>query len=253
MEAGLRIGYKWQPFPEEINRQVAVVVADLHYAPTEWSRQNLLWENISPEKIIVTGNPVIDALQTMTNQLAKPDVLAVLEQIGLPIDASEHSPRLVMITAHRREIYGAPMKNICAALCQLAEKYPEVRFVYPVHLNPNVHEPVYRLFEGISNMTLLPSLYYLPLVHLLKRAALVLTDSDGLQEEAPGLIIPIFMLRAVTKRPERVEAGTMKLVGTNTAHTVAEACRLSDDPTTHGPVRSTPTAMGTLQSESCKH
>ncbi len=223
VEAGLRTGNKWQPFPEEINRRIAGVTADLHFAPTEWSRQNLLRENIPAENITVTGNPVIDALHWVSNQdfeLALPDV---------PIS----NARLVLVTAHRRENFGQPLENICVALRQLAEKYADMHIVYPVHLNPNVQEPVYRLLSDVPNITLLPPLDYLPLVHLLKRAALVLTDSGGLQEEAPGLGVPVLVLREVTERPEGVDAGTVKLVGTHTQRIITEVARLLDDDAVH--------------------
>ncbi len=223
VEAGLRTGDKWQPFPEEINRRVAGVTADLHFAPTEWSRQNLLRENVPDEQIIVTGNTVIDALQWVSEMPAQ----------ALPFDINS-GIRLVTVTAHRRENFGQPLENICQALLQLSEIYRnDVQFVYPVHLNPNVQEPVYRLLDDIPNITLLPPLDYLPLVHLLKRSTLVLTDSGGLQEEAPGLGVPVLVLREVTERPEGVEAGTVKLVGADPDRIIAETRRLLDDPAAH--------------------
>lgn len=235
VEAGLRTGDKWQPFPEEINRMVAGVTADLHFAPTDWSRQNLLKENIPAEKIVVTGNPVIDALRLVAQQAEPPEITALLQQIGFsPALSRQKACRLVLITAHRRENFGAPLENICAALKGLAETYGDaLRLVYPVHLNPNVQEPVYRLLGNVPNITLLPPQDYLPMVHLMKRAALVLTDSGGLQEEAPGLGVPVLVLREVTERPEGVAAGTVRLVGTEPARIVAEARRLLDDPQAH--------------------
>jgi UDP-N-acetylglucosamine 2-epimerase (non-hydrolysing) len=235
VEAGLRTGDKWQPFPEEINRKVAGVVADLHFAPTEWARQNLLREGVPAGQIVVTGNPVIDALQSVAGLPPTAEILSLLADIGLgPASASLPNTRLVLITAHRRENFGKPLENICAALRHLAEVYSdEVRFVYPVHLNPNVQEPVYRLLGDVPNITLLPPLDYLPLVHLMKRASLVLTDSGGLQEEAPGLGVPVLVMRAVTERPEGVEAGTVRLVGTDTQRIIQEARRLLDDPQAH--------------------
>jgi len=236
VEAGLRTGDKWQPFPEEINRMVAGVVADLHFAPTEWSRQNLLKENIPDERIVVTGNPVIDALQYVLRQPASPEALALLKQIGLPTEAPAIPavPWLVMVTAHRRENFGQGLENICAALRTLAETYGEdIRIVYPVHLNPNVQEPVYRLLKDIPNITLLPPLDYLPLMTLVKRARIMLTDSGGLQEEAPGLGVPVLVMREVTERPEGITAGTVRLVGTDTNRIIAEARRLLDDPQAH--------------------
>jgi UDP-N-acetylglucosamine 2-epimerase (non-hydrolysing) len=232
VEAGLRSGDKWQPFPEEINRMVAGVVADLHFAPTEWSRQNLLRENVCAKQIVVTGNPVIDALQFVAKQPLTPAVLSLLRQIGLPEkEACDGcSPRLVLVTAHRRENFGTPLERICTALKELAETYGDrIRIVYPVHLNPNVKEPVYRLLKDVPSVFLLPPLDYLPLVALLKRAKIVLTDSGGLQEEAPGLGVPVLVMREVTERPEGLAAGTVRLVGTGTARIVAEARRLLDD------------------------
>ena len=224
VEAGLRTGDKWQPFPEEINRRVASVTADLHFAPTEWSRQNLLRENVPDAQIVVTGNSVIDALHWVSKQ---PFDLSLL---NIPTS----NVRLITVTAHRRENFGEPLENICEALCQLAEHYgDQIRIVYPVHLNPNVQEPVYRLLGDISNITLLDPLDYLPMVHLMKRSALVLTDSGGLQEEAPGLGVPVLVLRAVTERPEGVEAGTVKLVGTDTERIFNETRLLLDDSVAH--------------------
>ncbi|MBT3389237.1 MAG: UDP-N-acetylglucosamine 2-epimerase (non-hydrolyzing) [Chloroflexi bacterium] len=226
VEAGLRTGDKWQPFPEEVNRRVASVTADLHFAPTEWSRQNLLRENILAENIFVTGNPVIDALHWVSKQSFDLDALNLQP-------STFNLKRLILVTAHRRENFGESLEQICAALRQLAEKYLNVRIFYPVHLNPNVQEPVYRLLGNIPNITLMPPLDYLPLVHLLKRATLVLTDSGGLQEEAPGLGIPVLVMREVTERPEGVEAGTVRLVGTDAQRILDEASRLLDDPAAH--------------------
>jgi UDP-N-acetylglucosamine 2-epimerase (non-hydrolysing) len=230
VEAGLRTDDKYNPFPEEINRRLTSVVADLHFAPTEWSRGNLLQEGIPPQQIVVTGNPVIDALQSVARMPPNQGVKTLLDSLGLSLAGDEPS-RLVLITAHRRENLGEPLENICAAIRSLAEVYvDDVRFVYPVHLNPNVQETVYRLLAGVSNITLLPPLDYLSFVHLLKRAALVLTDSGGLQEEAPAFGVPVLVLRDVTERPEGVEAGTVKLVGTGTGRIISETRRLLDDP-----------------------
>lgn len=223
VEAGLRTGDKFQPFPEEVNRRVAGVVADLHFAPTEWSRQNLIHENVSPERIIVTGNPVIDALHWVSEQPFDISSLNIPALLNPEVST-------ILITAHRRENFGKPLENICLALQELAGIYPQkVHFVYPVHLNPNVQEPVYRLLKGVPNVSLLPPLSYLPFVHLLKRASLVLTDSGGLQEEAPGLGIPVLVMRRVTERPEGVEAGTVRLVGTDAQRIVIETRRLIDN------------------------
>lgn len=234
VEAGLRTHNKWEPFPEEINRRVAGVTADLHFAPTEWARQNLLRENVPAASIHVTGNPVIDALQNVAGMPTTPEIDELIERVGLPAQPTPDGrsyPRLVLITAHRRENFGEPLEQICAAIQELAEIYGDsLRLVYPVHLNPHVQKPVHRLLGDIPNVTLLPPLDYLPMVHLMKRAHLVLTDSGGLQEEAPGLGIPVLVLRAVTERPEGVQAGTVRLVGTRTQHIVSNVCSLLDDP-----------------------
>jgi UDP-N-acetylglucosamine 2-epimerase (non-hydrolysing) len=225
VEAGLRTHDKWQPFPEEINRRVAGVVADLHFAPTEWARRNLLGEGVPEASVVVTGNPVIDALQVVAARPEPAEVTSLLD--GLGIDG--HGKRLILVTAHRRENFGSPLENICAALQDLAGR-GDVEILYPVHLNPNVQEPVHRRLGGTAHITLLPPQDYLPLVHLLKHASLVLTDSGGIQEEAPAFGVPVLVLRAVTERPEGVEAGVLRLVGTATETILAEASRLLDDP-----------------------
>lgn len=231
VEAGLRTGDKWQPFPEEVNRRMAGVVADLHFAPTEWARQNLLRENTPPEKVIVTGNPVIDALQMVARQPLLEETVRLFDQLGL--EEGSHR-RLILVTAHRRENFGAPLENICTALHTLAQTYGDaIRIVYPVHFNPNVRETVFGRLSGIPNLFLMDPLDYLPLVQVMKRSALVLTDSGGLQEEAPGLGVPVLVLRQVTERPEGVEAGTVRLVGTQTEVIVSEAQHLLDDPAAH--------------------
>ncbi len=238
VEAGLRTNDKWQPFPEEINRRLASVVTDLHFAPTQWARQNLLREHISSEQIIVTGNPVIDALYAVLKIPPTPYVLELFERIDIPheslnpnLTSAQGSPRLILVTAHRRENFGKPLENICAALKELAEFYGDgIRIVYPVHLNPNVQEPVYRLLCEIPNIILLNPVDYLPMVHLMKHASLVLTDSGGLQEEAPALGIPVLVMRAVTERPEGVSAGTVRLVGTDQEQIVEQSRNLLDNP-----------------------
>ncbi len=185
VEAGLRTGDKWQPFPEEINRRVASTVADLHFAPTEWARGNLLREGVAEDRILVTGNPVIDALKMVADMPPTFEVLSLLEKLG-QTQILSNRPRLVMVTAHRRENFGQPLVDICDALRCLAEIYrDEVQFVYPVHLNPNVVEPVYRLLKEIPNITLLPPLNYLPMIHLLKHTTLLLTDSRRTPGRSP--------------------------------------------------------------------
>jgi len=225
VEAGLRTHDKWQPFPEEINRKVAGVIADLHFSPTEQSRQNLLRENVAVENILVTGNPVIDALQWVASQ---PFDLGSLD--ASTFNAISSGAKLILVTAHRRENFGKPLEDICLALMEIAERYADkVRIIYPVHLNPNVQGPVYRLLSNVPNIVLLPPLDYLPLIHLMRRATLVLTDSGGIQEEAPGLGKPVLVLREVTERPEAVAAGTVRIVGTDRGRIVDETMRLLEN------------------------
>ena len=227
VEAGLRTFDKWQPFPEEINRRLAGVVADLHFAPTENNRQNLLRENVAGDLIRVTGNTSIDALQYISKQPTPQATLDLLARAGV----SSGDRRLVLVTAHRRENFGQPIREICQALKELAKRYEnEITLVYPVHLNPNIQGPVYEELDGIPNIILLPPLDYLPLVHLMKHATLILTDSGGIQEEAPSFGIPTLVLRETTERQEGVIAGTLKLVGTDAGRIVAEAQRLLDVP-----------------------
>ena len=229
VEAGLRTHNKWHPFPEELNRRIATVIADLHFAPTELSKGNLLREGVDETAIIVTGNPVIDALQYVAQQEEPDEITALLRRLGT---GQPGKRSLVLVTAHRRENFGQPFENICHALRELAGR-EDVEIVYPVHLNPNVQEPVNRILKGIPHVTLLKPLDYLPMVHLMKHAKLILTDSGGLQEEAPSLGIPVLVLRETTERPEGVEADTLKLVGTDTWQIVREANRLLDDPVAH--------------------
>ncbi|MCK6566148.1 MAG: UDP-N-acetylglucosamine 2-epimerase (non-hydrolyzing) [Chloroflexi bacterium] len=232
VEAGLRTHDKWQPFPEEINRRIAGVIADLHFAPTDWSKKNLLREGVDEGLIHVTGNTVIDALQYVAKQDEPGEVRELMEKLGFGGEKQKAQEggtrRLILVTAHRRENFGKPMEDICKALIQLAKR-GDIEIVYPVHLNPNVQQPVNRLLKDVDHITLLPPMDYLPLVHLMKRAHLILTDSGGIQEEAPAFGIPTLVLREVTERPEGVEAGTLKLTGTDTAKITSEAARLLDD------------------------
>ena len=230
VEAGLRTHDKWQPFPEEINRRIAGVVADLHFAPTENNRHNLLREGIPDEIIKVTGNPAIDALHIISQKPAPREVARLLDEL----EVASGKRRLVVVTAHRRENFGAPIRDICQALRRLAETYPDdLALVYPVHLNPNIQEPVYQTLSGISNIKLLPPIDYLPLVHLMKHATLILTDSGGIQEEAPSLGVPTLVLRERTERQEGVAAGTLKLVGTDADAIFTSARTLLDDLEAH--------------------
>jgi UDP-N-acetylglucosamine 2-epimerase (non-hydrolysing) len=232
VEAGLRTHDKWQPFPEEINRRVAGVTADLHFAPTEWARQNLLREGIDDKSIAVTGNPVIDALRYVAAQPEADTITRLIAQLGIgkPGITKQKSENrsLILVTAHRRENFGPPLEAICHALKELARR-GDVEIVYPVHLNPNVQEPVNRLLQNVPHITLLPPLDYLPLIQLMKHARLILTDSGGIQEEAPVFGIPVLVMREITERPEGVEAGILKLVGTDTARILEAARHLLDD------------------------
>jgi UDP-N-acetylglucosamine 2-epimerase (non-hydrolysing) len=222
VEAGLRTGDKWQPFPEEVNRCVTSVVADLHFAPTMHARDNLIREGVPSERILVTGNPVIDALHEITT---RPYDFESGPLRGIPRDR-----KVILVTAHRRENFGQPLEDIFTALIRIAEIYAEqIQIVYPVHLNPNVYGPAHRALGKIPNITLLEPLDYLPMVHLMKEAYLALTDSGGIQEEAPGVGTPVLVLRRVTERPEAVEAGTARLVGTDPERIVTETRRLLDD------------------------
>ncbi len=232
VEAGLRTHNKWHPFPEEINRRLATVTADLHFAPTDWSQGNLLREGIDPKAIRVTGNSVIDALNFVSKQDEPQDIRDLLNNLGIAAtlsDSDNEIKKLILITAHRRENFGEPIENICRALKELAER-ADVEIVYPVHLNPNIQEPVHRILKDCTHITLLPPLDYLPLVHLMKRATLILTDSGGIQEEAPAFGIPVLVMRETTERPEGVDASTLKLVGTEASRIVEEVTRLLDNP-----------------------
>lgn len=218
IEAGLRTYNKYSPFPEETNRRLLSVLAEYHFAPTEWSKSNLLKENISSEKIWVTGNTVIDALvEIACNQKSTIKSQALVkyfkEQWNLALNG-QHS-RMVLVTGHRRENFGAGFKNICLALKSLAEKRKDITIVYPVHLNPNVQEPVKRILRNIKNVHLIAPLEYERFVFLMNKAFIILTDSGGIQEEAPSLGKPVLVMRDTTERPEGIEAGVVKLVGTD--------------------------------------
>jgi UDP-N-acetylglucosamine 2-epimerase (non-hydrolysing) len=224
VEAGLRTGDKWRPFPEEINRRVVGAIADLHFAPTALARANLLREGVAPEAVVVTGNPVIDALRWIAAQPPSPAAVELLARAGVP-----GGRRLVLVTAHRRESFGAGILALCQALAELAEGFPELTILYPVHPNPNVHRPVHQILGRIPNIMLTEPLDYATLVHIMAQAVLVLTDSGGIQEEAPSLGKPVLVLREVTERPEAIQAGTARLVGTDPQRIVSETVRLLTD------------------------
>jgi len=229
VEAGLRTGNKYQPFPEEINRRVTGVLADLHFAPTLRARQNLLGEGVDDARIVVTGNTVIDALFQVRDKIQGDADLQGRLAAHFPWLA--RGRRLVIITGHRRENFGSGMEQICRALADLAQQWPEVDFVYPVHLNPNVLGPVDRILRsaGGTNLRLIEPLDYLTFVYLLSRCDVVLTDSGGIQEEAPSLGKPVVVMREITERPEAVEAGTVCLAGSSRERIVAAVSRLLDD------------------------
>ncbi|NAR59716.1 non-hydrolyzing UDP-N-acetylglucosamine 2-epimerase [Acinetobacter haemolyticus] len=215
VEAGLRTGDLYSPWPEEANRQLTGVLANYHFAPTQSSYQNLINENVNPATVVITGNTVIDALlQVKTKVEQEQQLIQKFEQEFSFLDKSK---KLILVTGHRRENFGQGFLNICTALANIAKQYPDVQIVYPVHLNPNVQKPVNELLSGISNIYLIAPQDYLPFVYLMNRSYLILTDSGGIQEEAPSLGKPVLVMRDTTERPEAVEAGTVKLVGTDAA------------------------------------
>ena len=213
VEAGLRTGNLQSPWPEEFNRKSAGVVADMHFAPTDTARDNLRRENVDARQIFVTGNTVIDALRRVCDRLAQDVEMAATISQQLPAIPPHKS--LIVVTGHRRENFGQGFENICKALAQIAQR-DDVFIVYPVHLNPMVQEPVNRVLSNLDNVKLIAPLDYLPFVALMKQAHIILTDSGGIQEEAPGLGKPVLVMRDTTERPEAVAAGTVKLVGTDT-------------------------------------
>ena len=231
VEAGLRTGNLYSPWPEEGNRKLTGSLAKLNFAPTETSRDNLLREGVSIENIVVTGNTVIDALLDVVKRLDQDSDL--LAQASAPSAFLDPSRKLILVTGHRRESFGDGFERICQALMEVAQQHPDVDIVYPVHLNPNVREPVNRLLNGISNIHLIAPLDYLPFVHMMTRSHIILTDSGGIQEEAPSLGKPVLVMRDTTERPEAVSAGTVKLVGTNTSDIVRELNRLLVDTTAY--------------------
>lgn len=227
VEAGLRTGNLYSPWPEEANRKLTGALARLHFAPTAQSRDNLLREGIAGSAIHVTGNTVIDALLLVKQRLESDAALQRRLAEGFPF--LREGARLVLITGHRRENFGDGFERICGAIAELAARSPDVDFLYPVHLNPNVRGPVNRILQGRANVHLIEPQDYLPFVYLMNRSHLILTDSGGIQEEAPSLGKPVLVMRDTTERPEAVEAGTVKLVGTDAAAIVAAVTTLLDD------------------------
>lgn len=224
VEAGLRTFNKLSPFPEEVNRSIAGRVCDYHFAPTETSKNNLLKENIKPEDILITGNTVIDALNYSVKKVSSPDYRD--EEINALKKIIEPGKQIILVTGHRRENHGEGFINICNALKEIAKTSSNFQIIYPVHLNPNVQKPVYDLLEGLDNVFLIPPLSYPAFVWLMNESKLIITDSGGVQEEAPSLGKPVLVMRNTTERPEAVNAGTVKLVGTNKNEIVSQALNL---------------------------
>lgn len=248
VEAGLRTYNIYSPWPEEMNRQITSRIATYHFAPTPLSKQNLLRENVSEDHILITGNTVIDALYMIVERLKNDmDLQKEQEQVllkaGYDVSRLSKGKRLVLITGHRRENFGDGFIRMCTAMKDLSEKYPDVDFVYPMHLNPNVRQPIAEVFKGLDtlsagegwgeahNFFFIEPLQYLEFVYLMEKSTIVLTDSGGIQEEAPGLGKPVLVMRTTTERPEALEAGTVKLVGTDYNKIILEVSRLLDDTT----------------------
>ena len=238
VEAGLRTFNIYSPWPEEMNRQITGRIATFHFSPTQLSRKNLLREGIADEKIIVTGNTVIDTLHVVVDRIKKDKLLneelsEVLLLAGYDVNRLHKGKRLVLITGHRRENFGNGFVSICKAIKTLTEKYPDVDFIYPMHLNPNVRKPIYEVFgeNQLPNIFFIEPLEYLSFVYLMEKSTIVLTDSGGIQEEAPGLGKPVLVMRDTTERPEALEAGTVKLVGKDYNKIVSEVSVLLDNQT----------------------
>ena len=238
VEAGLRTHNIYSPWPEEMNRQITSRIAAYNYAPTPLSRQNLLQENVCDDTITVTGNTVIDALYMVVDKIKQNQQLG--EQLaqniltaGYDVNRLNHDKKMVLITGHRRENFGDGFINMCTAIKDLTQKYPDMDFIYPMHLNPNVRKPIHEVFgedlSGLGNMFFIEPLEYLNFVYLMEKCNIVLTDSGGIQEEAPGLGKPVLVMRDTTERPEAVDAGTVKLVGTDYQKIVDNVSRLLDD------------------------
>ncbi len=228
IEAGLRTWDKYSPYPEEINRVLTTHLADYHFAPTGWAKSNLIREGVPKERIFITGNTVIDALQIALKSIRnhQPDITGLTKSL---LNRSDPRP-LVLITGHRRESFGAGFESICQAIARLADRFPQTAFVYPVHLNPNVRKPVFKILSNRKNVHLIGPLSYLPFVALMDRCILVLTDSGGIQEEAPSLGKPVLVMRDRTERPEAIKAGTAKLVGTDSNRIFKSVSNLLTDP-----------------------
>ncbi len=231
IEAGLRTGNIHSPWPEEANRKLSSAITTIHFAPTVSAKDNLLVEGIHPRKVIVTGNTVIDALHMALNQLKRQPSLS--NKIDQHYQFLDDQKKLILVTGHRRENFGQGFENICNALLNIANKYPNCQIVYPVHLNPNVREPVQRLLNDVKNIYLIEPISYLHFVYLMNKCYFILTDSGGIQEEAPALAKPVLVMRETTERPEAVMAGTVKLVGTDSETIIREASALLSDSDTY--------------------
>lgn len=238
VEAGLRTHNIYSPWPEEMNRLITGRIATYHFSPTQLSLQNLLKENVSDDSIIVTGNSVIDALYWVVDKIKNDEALnnelkEILNKAGYDVNRLDNGRKLVLITGHRRENFGDGFISMCTAIKDLTNKYPDVDFVYPMHLNPNVRKPIHEVFgedlSNLGNMFFIEPLEYLSFVYLMEKSTIVLTDSGGIQEEAPGLGKPVLVMRDTTERPEALEAGTVKLVGTNYDKIVSEVSALLED------------------------
>ena len=231
VEAGLRTHNKWSPFPEEMNRKLTGSLADFHFSPTTTSRGNLLRENVPESTILVTGNTVIDALHFSSEKITESDYSD--DEIVMMEQELDFDKRIILVTGHRRENHGQGFINICKALRTIAERNKDVEIVYPVHFNPNVQEPVYRLLQDVPNIQLIDPLAYPAFVWLMNKSYLIITDSGGVQEEAPSLGKPVLVMRDTTERPEAVEAGTVLLVGTSKDKIIKETQELLDNETTY--------------------
>ncbi|HBZ8223406.1 TPA: UDP-N-acetylglucosamine 2-epimerase (non-hydrolyzing) [Escherichia coli] len=227
VEAGLRTGNIYSPWPEEANRRLTGVLTNYHFAPTETSKENLLRENFAPEDIFVTGNTVIDALLMVKDKIESDSDLSATLASQFPF--LDESKQLILVTGHRRESFGGGFERICEALAQTAKQHPNVQILYPMHLNPNVREPVNRILGDVENVLLIEPQQYLAFIYLMSRSHIILTDSGGIQEEAPSLGKPVLVMRDTTERPEAVAAGTVKLVGTNVEKITASLDSLLND------------------------
>jgi UDP-N-acetylglucosamine 2-epimerase (non-hydrolysing) len=227
VEAGLRTRNKYSPWPEEINRSLIGRIADLHFAPTQWSANNLIKEGIDEKDVFIAGNTVIDALFYTRDKVNKNQIIP--KGLEAYFNETNSNKKIVLITGHRRENWGRGFEEICLSIQQLATRYPDMDFIYPVHLNPNIQEPVHRLLSGLSNVRLIGPLNYPEFVRMMERSFIILTDSGGVQEEAPSLGKPVLVMRDTTERPEGVEAGAVQLVGTNSDTIIKTFIELADD------------------------